>query len=216
MRVFLLAFVAIINTVTCLRPTKSTETFFFTKKLPQQDWSTVSIDGNRAGNMMPSVGNGYVGTVILSDTVHVSGLFNGKSYPKRYPIYPINITQHTHRARLPSTCSIDFTVLNVTGRTSYGLNVTEGVYYKWFSDDLEQNGTLEIEQRIYAHRERKHLLVVGITIKNFLDRNITLNLTNNYGQYSKDIPFKQYSVDKEKELEMAYGEVSKPMLIGLG
>lgn len=201
-----LAFLTVLRPVRSSRPTQSTENVLITEELPDLDFSTVSIDGNRAGNMMPSVGNGYLATVIFSDSLHVSGLFNGKAYSKRYPVYPINSTQHTHRARVPSTCSIDFKVLNITGKTFYGLNITQGVFYKWFNADVG-NGTLDIEQRMYAHRENKRLMVVEITIKNYLDRNVTLNLTNNFGKFSRDIDLQQFTVDKKKEMEMGFGEV---------
>lgn len=210
--VALLVFQEVLNTAWCSRPTKPSEKFFFSKELPNNVYSTVSITGNRAGNMMPSIGNGFVGTVIFSDTTHVSGLFNGKAHSKGYPIYPINRTHHTHRARLPSTCSVNFTVLDVLGSyTCYGLNITEGIFYRWFQAEEGDglNGTLDIEQRIYAHRKWRNLLVNEITIKNFFNRNLTINLTNNYGEYSKDIAFTQYTVDKKAELEMAYGGVSQ-------
>jgi hypothetical protein len=188
-------------------PKESTETLFYTKELPVDKFSTVSVTGNLPGNMMPSIGNGYVGTVLYSDTVHVSGLYNGKAYSKFYPIYPIKKLEHTHRARLPSTCSLGFEVFEVEGDTSYALNIKEGIFYKWFNA-VSGNGTLEIEQRFYAHRQKQHLIVVEITIKNDLNQNVTLNVTNNYGKYSQDLDLKQYTVDKEEEMEMAFGPVS--------
>lgn len=187
-------------------PKKSTETLLYTKKLPSEDFSSVSITGNRAGNMMPTIGNGYVASVLYSDTVYVSGLYNGKAYPKFYPIYPINITQHTHRARLPSTCSLAFEVFGIQGDSSYALDIRKGIFYKWF-DAVVGNETLTIEQRFYAHRQLRHLIVVEITIKNDLSQNVTLNVSNNFGEYSKDIGLKQYTVDKKLGMEMAYGGV---------
>ena len=193
---------------TALRPTpkESTETLLFTKKLPLKDFSTVSITGNRPGNMMPTIGNGYVASVLYSDTVYVSGLYNGKAYSKRYPIYPINITQHAHRARLPSTCSLAFEVFGIEGESAYALDIKRGIFYKWFDAEVG-NETLKIEQRFYAHRQLRHLIIMELTAKNDLSQNVTLNTSNNFGEYSKDIGLKQYTVDKKLEMEMAYGGV---------
>ena len=134
---------------------------------------------------MPSVANGYIGTVIYSDTVHVSGVFNGKAYPKEKDVYPLYFYQHAHRARIPSTTSIDFTVEGVQGKTSYALDVFEGVFYKWLTADR-----LYVEQRIYAHRSRKNLLIVEISTKNNAGREFMMSLSSNQGASSVDIGFK--------------------------
>lgn len=133
---------------------------------------------------MPSVANGYVGTVIYSDSVHVSGVYSGKAYPKKYPIYPINLYQHAHRARIPSTASINFKISGIKGESSYALDVSEGVFYKWF-----KAVNLTVEQRIYAHRTRKNLLVVEITAKNDANRNFSMSLIPNMGYITRDIHF---------------------------
>lgn len=64
----------------------------------------------------PSVGNGYLATTVFSDTVYVSGIYNGRS--TKTP---------SHRARIPSTSAI---VL----RTNLSSNATE----KIFSLNVEQ------------------------------------------------------------------------------
>ena len=160
-----------------------TPTRFVTDKLPQR-YSRSSISFSKNGNFMPSVANGYVGTVIYSDTVHVSGVFNGKAYPKKYPIYPVYLYQHTHRARIPSTASINFKISGISGNSSYALDVHEGVFYKWF-----KAVNLTVEQRIYAHRTRKNLLIVEITAKNDAGRNFSMNLVRNMGYVTQDIHF---------------------------
>jgi len=133
---------------------------------------------------MPSVANGYVGTVIYSDSVHVSGVFSGRAYPKKYPVYPVFLYQHAHRARIPSTASMDFKIDGIEGKSSYALDVSEGVFYKWF-----RAVNLTVEQRIYAHRTRKNLLVVEITAKNDANRNFSMSLIPNLGYITKDINF---------------------------
>lgn len=160
-----------------------TPTRFVTDELPER-YSRTSVYFSKNGNFMPSVANGYVGTVIYSDTVHVSGVFNGKAYPKKYPIYPVYLYQHAHRARIPSTASINFKINGIEGKSSYALDVGEGVFYKWF-----KAVNLTVEQRIYAHRTRKNLLVVEITAKNDADREFSMSLVPNMGYVTKDIHF---------------------------
>lgn len=158
-------------------------TRFVTDKLPQA-YSRSSVFHSRDGNFMPSVGNGYVGTVIYSDTVHVSGVFNGPAHSKKYPIYPVYLYQHAHRARVPSTASLNFKVKGISGRNSYALDVYEGVFYKWF-----KAVNLTVEQRVYAHRTRKNLLVVEITAKNKAEREFPIEIISNMGYITQDIQF---------------------------
>ena len=168
----------------CSSPTVGTATRFVTEKLPRF-YSRSSVLPTRYSNFMPSVGNGYVSTVIYSDTVHVSGVFNGPARPKKYPIYPVYFYEHTHRARVPSTASVNFKVEpGIPGKTSYALDVGEGVFYKWFKSE-----SLKVEQRIYAHRTRKNLLVVEITAKNNASREFELKIVPNLGYITDDIFF---------------------------
>lgn len=162
----------------------SSPTRFITDTLPT-DTQRVTVCQSKNGTIMPSVANGYIGTVIYSDTVHVSGVFNGKAYPKRKDVYPVHFYQHAHRARIPSTTSIDFAVQGVRGKTSYALDVLEGVFYKWLTADR-----LYLEQRIYAHRSRKNLLIVEISAKNNADKEFMMSLTSNQGDSSIDVGFK--------------------------
>lgn len=164
-------------------PAQGTPTRFVTDELPE-GYSRSSVRFSKNGNFMPSVANGYVGTVIYSDTVHVSGIFNGKAYPKKYPIYPVYLYQHAHRARIPSTASLNFKIRGIKGKSSYALDVSEGVFYKWF-----KAVNLTVEQRVYAHRARKNLLIVEITAKNHAGRNFSMDIVPNMGYTTPDIHF---------------------------
>ncbi|KAK2553759.1 Protein-glucosylgalactosylhydroxylysine glucosidase [Acropora cervicornis] len=178
--VFLLS---VASSVSSSRPPLGTATRLVTKKLPRH-YSRSSVVSSRNGNFMPSVGNGFVGTVIYSDTVYISGVFNGPAHPKKNPIYPVYLYQHAHRARVPSTASINFRVRGVAGENLYALDVSEGVFYKWFTAEL-----LEVEQRIYAHRTRKNILVVEITAKNKAGKEFEMDIVPNLGYVSRDIHF---------------------------
>lgn len=71
---------------------------------------------------MPSVGNGYVATIAMSDTIHIAGVYNGKANityaNKDDHILPAPGKAHNkwnkdfvaHRARIPSMVSINFTL----------------------------------------------------------------------------------------------------------
>ncbi|CAH3016355.1 unnamed protein product [Porites evermanni] len=171
-----------------------TSTRFITDTLPK-DHNRVTVRQSSNRTLMPSVANGYVGTVIYSDAVHVSGVYNGKAYPKKKPIYPVYFYQHTHRARIPSTASIDFSLSGIQGKTSYALDVLEGVFYKWFSAD-----SLNVEQRIYAHRSRKNLLVVEISAKNNAAKELLMKVSSNFGDSSVDVEFKTIDSNRPEAL----------------
>ena len=184
---------------------KGTPTRFVTDKLPVYFGSS-SVRQSRDGTFMPSVANGYVGTVIYSDTIHVSGVFNGKAYPKKHPVYPVYLYQHTHRARIPSTASVGFSIPGVSGDTSYALDVHEAVFYRWFKAT-----NLSVEQRIYAHRTRKNLLVVELTANNTAGREFKLNIVPNLGYMTDDIHFYMTESYRSEALA-ATGLVSKNFL----
>lgn len=165
-----------------------TPTLLFSQTLPTNQ-SKVYVRDSRDGSFMPSVANGYVGTVIYSDTIHLAGVYNGEAYTKAKDIYPVYFYQHTHRARIPSSCAIDFQVAGVQGEFSHALDLAEGTFYKWFRADK-----FVVEERIYAHRFHRHLLVVEISVNNSLGRDVTLEITNNRGNASVDIKFETMNI----------------------
>lgn len=180
---------------------RSTPTRFYTETLPTIS-STVTVRDSVAGNFMPSVGNGYIGTVIYSDSIHVSGIFSGKANPKKKPVYPVYFYEHTHRARIPSTCALQVQVPSVHGgKDSYALDVRQGVFYRWFKAK-----NFNVEQRVYAHRSKRHLVVVEISVNNNLGKPVVIKMTNNRGNDSLDIDMTEVQV--EQGLMAAIGKVS--------
>lgn len=123
----------------------------------------------------PSVGNGYLATTVYSDTVYVSGIFNGRG--TRTP---------SHRARIPSTSAIVIRSNLSSNATEeiFSLNVAQGVFYHRLIVD---NFTLE--KRIYAHRVHQHLLVTEIAVNNDMRDTVSLFLTHVFGPTSADIAF---------------------------
>jgi hypothetical protein len=117
---------------------------------PPAEWDA----GRRAGTllyaqpepdicMMPEVGNGFVAGIIGFSSMHVSGFFNGGC-------------GSVSKAHLPSVIGISATNANAS-LTQAGLDMTRGLYVRRLH--LAGGGGVVVEQRTYAHRVRKHLLV---------------------------------------------------------
>ncbi|KAJ8308419.1 hypothetical protein KUTeg_013293 [Tegillarca granosa] len=125
--------------------------------------------------LMPSIGNGYVATVVHSDTMYRSDLFNG-----------YNIT--SHRARIPSTCAINVTSISRTIDSSeYWLDIGRGMYKEIYKGSLYQ-----IELNMYAHRKYSSLLVTEMYVwNNARSENLTLTLNVNKGDESIDLDILQ-------------------------
>lgn len=133
----------------------------------------------------PSVGNGYLATTVFSDTVYVSGIFNGRG--TKTP---------SHRARIPSTAAI-IVRSNLTSNATvelFSLNVEQGVFYHRL---VVENFTLE--QKIYAHRVRQHVLVTEISLQNNMRDTVSLFLTNVVGPPSADIEFQRDDVPRKSQ-----------------
>ena len=131
----------------------------------------------------PSVGNGYLATTVYSDTVYVSGIYNGRS-----------TETPSHRARIPSASAIVLRTnlsYNEGINEMFSLNVEQGVFYYRLVA-----GNFTLEQRIYAHRVHEHILVTEVTYKNMLRDSVSLNLTNNLGPPSADIEFKRVNLSR--------------------
>ena len=84
--------------------------------------------------LVPSIGNGYVATVVGSETVYVGGLFNGRNFNG------IDLTPVSHRARIPAYLNLNVTnahvdVVNSNGDIflgGFGINTRNGVFQERF------------------------------------------------------------------------------------
>lgn len=127
---------------------------------------------------LPIVANGYVGTLVASNTTFISGVYNGFS----------SVTP-SHRARIPGTVSI--TVDN-SEPTAAALDMERAEFLILGAID-----GLQVEQRTYAHREIRNLLVHEITLcpdeygacSGQCTGPVTLELSLNSGGPSSDIDF---------------------------
>eukprot|EP00051_Salpingoeca_urceolata_P020106 m.299134 g.299134 ORF g.299134 m.299134 type:complete len:912 (+) comp19543_c1_seq5:107-2842(+) len=94
----------------------------------------------------PEVGNGYLATVVGFGAMYVGGLYNGHC-------------GGVHKARLPSTVAVAVANANATVLGAL-LDMRRGIFARrWVLAD----GTI-LEQRIFAHRMLKHMLVHEIEL----------------------------------------------------
>jgi len=132
---------------------------------------------------MAYVGNGYVATVVGTDTQYAVGVFNG-------------FNSSSTRARIPAT-----TAISVTNTWPIGsaLDLESGVFYRrsQFQQCLAC-AVVQVEQRWYAHRVLPSLLVheihVNVTSRPASTNEVVqLSLTLATGPDSKDIDFSTVS-----------------------
>lgn len=93
---------------------------------------------------MPEIGNGHLATVVSWGALHIAGLFNGAC-------------GSTQKARLPSPVA-----LSVPGAALVGsaLDMANGAFLRRWA----LPGGSEVEQRVWAHRARKRVLVADFTL----------------------------------------------------
>lgn len=141
--------------------------------------------------LMATIGNGYIATRVFSDAVFVSGVYNGR---RREP---------SHRARIPSTAAIRWSLAESQDavKTTYSLDVARGV----FLERSEGDGFV-IEELVYAHRKRKHLVVIEIIVRNARSRALKINLVNSQGKKSADIVFQDVSQSNSEFPAASFGQ----------
>jgi hypothetical protein len=121
--------------------------FVKTGSAPPAEWATGIAQGSVLYAqpepdicMMPEVGNGYVASIVGFSSMHVSGFFNGGC-------------GGVSKAHLPSVIGISVTNSDAN-LTQAALDMDRGMYIR----RLHIGGAV-VEQRIYAHRVHKHVLV---------------------------------------------------------
>jgi len=110
-------------------------------------------------NLMPEVGNGFVATVVSSDTIFAAGVFNGDAIAKR--------AAASARARIPS---FDTTV-DVAGAREEGVRMMDFEHAVFTQRRTLQGGVggasaggVRVEDTWYAHAVHRNLLVHEITL----------------------------------------------------
>eukprot|EP01031_Cornospumella_fuschlensis_P033191 gene33192-40158_t len=139
----------------------------------ENDDGALVMDGFPKGVYLPLIGNGYLSHAkgVRSDTMYVSGIFNGET------------TSPSHRAAMPALYAVTVDDSTTTGVL---LDVSTGTYHR--------RGTLSghavsYELRWYAHRTRKNLYVLEMDLNSAETTNVSINLSTNVLQKSPDISF---------------------------
>jgi len=137
--------------------------------------------------MMASIGNGNLATTVGSDTIYVSGLFNG-----------LDSRDPSHRARIPSPIAI-----SLPGSTPFAsaLDIAEGVFYRRSFIDSSESGYIEFEQSWYANRGQPSSVIVHELkiLTNQLTQTLRVDLTVGRGSNSQDIGFISEPLSPEVE-----------------
>ena len=188
----------------CIQNGSPSPTCIVTDNLPLSDKGELNF------RAMASVGNGYLATVIMSDEIHVSGVFNGRANvipderadrfrkirENRKTLYPDWYYNHTHRARIPNPVSINYTLSgNRETKRLYILDVKNGYFAQVVDNDI-----FTIHQRTYAHRSFRNILVTEIEINVKVVDNLNFTVQSNVGPESRDINFEHVSSTKDWEL----------------
>ena len=156
--------------------------------LPSQCITTATVFESKSlppNYLMASVGNGYISTVVYSDTIYLSGLFNGRGS-----------TAPSHRARIPSTCDIQVRT-NVPGKNdeTWSLDVSQGVFQY-----LRTAVNFTLKQNVYAHRLRQHVIVSEVSVFNLMNEDIQIAFDTSFSPSSQDIDFKMVNASKIRKL----------------
>lgn len=123
---------------------------------------------------VPQVGNGYVAAIPTSDTMYISGLFNGRS----------SITP-SHRAKVPFPLSVS-AANSDAGSSVYALDVRDAAFFERFTVG---SGASQVELRWFAPYQDMHAVCLEIEVTPSKDRSITLELSVPNKTSSSDIDF---------------------------
>lgn len=148
---------------------------------------------------MPTVCNGHVATVVHSDTMYMSGLYNG-----------YNIT--SHRARLQANSSVSITGFDFDVNTSnYTLDVGRGLYIEQYTSEY-----VTVTLKTYAHQLLYTLMITEIEVINGYGGPVHLNLSHDQGPPSDDIVISNctilgdFSLFQGKTKEAEYNDKDRP------
>lgn len=117
------------------------------------------------GGALPSIGNGYLATVVGSDSIYVAGLFNGKG--------------HVHRARIPPY-NVEVHGLRVYARA---LDLERAVYLS----RARLSSGVTVETRKFAPLQAPNVLVDEIILTNPTDQDQIVSISSLPSDASKDL-----------------------------
>jgi hypothetical protein len=134
-----------------------------------------------------AVGNGFVATLVDSDTVHIGGLYGA-------------ISSHIHggwranqsaRAKIPATSSsIDFANAS-SGHSVYAMDAKQAV----FLTQHRISSCLLLTRRTFAHRVHRSLLVTTFEAKNSCNTTMAIPLRTTFQNLSITKPFDDFAFE---------------------
>ena len=127
--------------------------------------------------LLATISNGFLGTRIFDDCIYAGGIFNGDHL-------------NSHRAMIPSTIPVNITLKNIPEadlKNCYSLNTRLGCFVQTIRC---KDNAIQVEQKIYAHRHYKNLIVTELKAKTSIETGCTLILESFAEITSKDIEFK--------------------------
>jgi hypothetical protein len=150
----------------------------------------------------PEIGNGFVGTVVGSDSLFAAGVFSGASDG-----FLDDLLDPSHRAAMPSPLPLrlDSEVMGAA------LDLRNAAYLRRYSVD----NTTVAELRFYAHRERRSLLVVDLQLVAVEDRtdHVTVDMKGGQGSAPSSKDLKWHTVSHQvsgHNVLVWIGETLKP------
>ena len=130
----------------------------------------------------PDIGNGFLGTQLFSDSIFISGMFNGwrgsshKARIQQYLPYTM-VPPSVQSGRSETTEDFRISVNMYDGITSLTSKLTE--------DDVT------VEQLFYAHRSQPNLLVTEIVVEKLTAGTSHVELIGRSGDSSRDLTLTQ-------------------------
>eukprot|EP00854_Cymbomonas_tetramitiformis_P007744 gene7744-9210_t len=159
---------------------------------PPKDWQHGISTGDilfgprptKTPELMPSLANGYVGTIPGVDNVYLAGIYCKTSLALIFP--------GSQRCRIPVPAALS---VSLKGAQSAGvaLDIRRGLVMERLL--LNTSSAAVITQRWYAHRSRPSLLVSEIVVNNTVsDTVLSISLDSAHSSPSSDIDFKETTV----------------------
>ena len=143
-------------------------------ELSEWVFSSRELPQNR--DLLPTISNGFLGTKLFDEKVFAAGIFNGDHL-------------NSHRAVIPSTLPINITMSNVPEtklEKSYTINSKIGCFLQILN---HPDSATQVQQKVYAHKQYKNLIITELKAKTNIDQGCTLILQSCAGMKSKDIDF---------------------------
>ncbi|XP_039619546.1 protein-glucosylgalactosylhydroxylysine glucosidase isoform X2 [Polypterus senegalus] len=145
-------------------------------KMTEDDYIFTSDKLPSDPRYMATVSNGFVGTRIFDELIHVNGVYNGG-------------LGDCHRANIPSPLAVRINMNEISQEDlqhSYTLDTLAG----WFTHTLSSDDVI-VTQKILAHRVHLNLLVMEIIMerKQTPGPSVNVQLLNSFSPQSQDIAF---------------------------